>query len=68
MCGMAMAATGSANVDLTVLLMSVPVGLLTVAIVHANNTRDMTADRFVLDCYCTIYYSCGCGEVLVYCS
>ena len=43
--GMSMAAMASATPDTLVLLMSVPIGLLTVAIVHANNTRDISADR-----------------------
>ena len=35
------------KVDWTVLLLAVPVGLITVAILHANNTRDMQTDRRV---------------------
>jgi 1,4-dihydroxy-2-naphthoate octaprenyltransferase len=42
--GVAMAATRSAEVDPAVLAASLPIGLLTVAILHANNTRDMAAD------------------------
>lgn len=52
--GMAMAATVSASPDPLVLLMSIPTGLLTVAIVHANNTRDIDADRWVC------VWSCAC--------
>lgn len=45
MCGMSMAATASPTPDALVVLMSIPMGLLTVAIVHANNTRDISSDR-----------------------
>lgn len=47
MCGMSMAATASPVPDPLVALMSLPTGLVTVAIVHANNTRDIAADRCV---------------------
>lgn len=42
--GVGMAATRSADVDPAVLAASLPIGLLTVAILHANNTRDIAAD------------------------
>jgi menadiol prenyltransferase len=41
----AAAATHSVELHLPVVLLSLPIGLLTVAILHANNTRDMDVDR-----------------------
>ena len=41
--GTAYAATR--QMDWTVLLLAVPIGLITVAILHCNNTRDMRTDR-----------------------
>lgn len=46
MLGVSMAATGNGDdIDLAVLLFSFPVMLLTVNVLHANNTRDIEADE-----------------------
>jgi 1,4-dihydroxy-2-naphthoate polyprenyltransferase len=45
MLGVSFAATGSDAIDTAVLLFSLPIMLLTINILHANNTRDLSADR-----------------------